>query len=120
MPCPCLPLPVACHSLDVFPRLFSVAVLGQQGGEGKISPSYDCSFSTHNDFLNLLLEGLAGQDGGQHSNEILDDIGDHPGFEETPGHVLRTRLALMFTLADPLLLCRNLQIELCEVVATIA
>jgi len=70
--------------------------------------------------LHLLLESLAGQDGGQHSDKIFDDIGDHPCLKETSGHVLRTRLALMFTLANPFLLRRNLQIELCEVVATIA
>lgn len=69
--------------------------------------------------MHLLLEGLAGQDGGQHANEVFEDIGDHPGLEEASGHVLRACLALMFTLADPLLLRRNLQIELCEVVATI-
>lgn len=83
-------------------------------------PFTACCSSSHDVFLHLLLEGFAGQDGGQHSNEIFEDIGDHPGLEEASGHVLRTRLALMFTLADPLLLRRNLQIELCEVMATIA
>ena len=63
----------------------------------------------------VLFKGFASQERGQDSNQVLDQVSNHPGLEKAPCHVLTASLALMLALIHAFLARCDLEIESLEV-----